>query len=81
MDDKAIVHECIRELLQRKGDTRGFSDTDDLFSSGRLASIDALEVVLMLENKYGLNFGDGFDRDQIDSVSGILGLIYAKRPA
>ena len=81
MDNQAIIHECLSNLLRRKGDTRAFSDTDALFSSGRLASIDALEVVLMLEENYGLDFGDGFDRDQIDSVSSILALICAKRPA
>jgi len=78
MDDRLVIREFIQNLLRKKGDTRRFSDTDSLFASGRLASVDTLEVVLLLEEKYGLDFSDGFDRDQVDSIDNVMALISAK---
>jgi acyl carrier protein len=78
MDDRLVVQKFIQDLLQKKGDTRKFCDTDLLFTSGRLSSADVLDVVLLLEEKYALDFSDGFDRDQIDSVENILELISGK---
>jgi acyl carrier protein len=75
MDDRLVIQKLIQDLLQKKGDTRKFSDTDLLFTSGRLSSADALDVVVVLEEKYSLDFSDSFDRDQIDSVANILALI------
>jgi acyl carrier protein len=81
MDDKALIQGFLSALLRKKRDMHDFSDTESLFASGRLASVDALDVVLLLEEKYGIDFSDGFDRDQIDSVDSILSLIRAGRPA
>jgi len=78
MDDRLVVQKFIQDLLQKKSDTRKFCDTDLLFTSGRLSSADVLDVVLLLEEKYALDFSDGFDRDQIDSVENILELISGK---
>ena len=75
MDDRLVIQKLIQDLLQKKGDARRFSDMDLLFTNGRLSSADALDVVVVLEEKYGLDFSEGFDRDQIDSVANILALI------
>jgi acyl carrier protein len=78
MDPKVFIREFIQKLLRDKGDTASVSDTASLFASGRLASIDALQLVVMLENTYGLDFSEGFDRDQLDTVVNIMDLIATK---
>ena len=79
MSERQAVQQLMQNLLRAKGDVRGFSDSDSLFSSGRLASVDALEVVVMLEQEYGIDFRDGFDRDELDSVDSIVNLIAGNR--
>lgn len=81
MTNRQNIQGLLQTLLQAKGDLRGFSDSEPLFSSGRLASVDALEVVVMLEQEYGIDFSDGFDRDDLDSVDTILNLIQSRRIA
>jgi acyl carrier protein len=81
VSDQQRVQQLIQNLLRAKGDLHGFSDSDSLFSSGRLASVDALEVVVMLEQEFGIDFSDGFDRDQLDSVDSIMDLIAGSRSA
>ena len=78
MSNRQPVRQLIETLLQTKGDFRAFSDSDPLFSSGRLASVDALEVVVMLEQDHGIDFSDGFNRDDLDSVNSILNLIESR---
>lgn len=77
--ERRAVQQLMQNLLRAKGDVRGFSDSDSLFSSGRLASVDALEVVVTLEQEYGIDFSDGFDRDELDSVDSIVNLIAGNR--
>jgi hypothetical protein len=46
-----------------------------LFLSGWLQSIDAVDVVVFLEEQWGLDFAEiGFDIAMIDSVNEILAL-------
>lgn len=78
MSNRQPVRQLIQTLLQTKGDFRAFSDSDPLFSNGRLASVDALEVVVMLEQDYGIDFSDGFNRDDLDSVDSIMNLIESR---
>lgn len=78
MPNRRAVQQLIQNLLKTKGDFRGFCDSDLLFSSGRLASVDALEVVVMLGQDYGIDFSDGFDRDALDSIDSIVNLIDSK---
>ena len=78
MSNRQNVQKLIHNLLQTKGDFRSFSDSDLLFSSGRLASVDALEVVVMLEQDYRIDFSDGFNRDDLDSIDSIMNLIQAR---
>ena len=57
------------ELLARRGDSQDFSDNSSLLVSGRLQSIDAVEIAVFLEDAFGINFAEtGFDQDTVDSV-------------
>lgn len=60
---------------------RGWSgvDSEQLIARGRLQSIDTLEVLLFLEEKYGIDFGEiGFDQNQVESIDNIMALIDGK---
>jgi acyl carrier protein len=51
-----------------------------LLLSGRLASVDAVDVVVFLEERFGVNFYEiGFDQTLIDSVNAIYTLILTVR--
>jgi acyl carrier protein len=73
MDDtRETIRQLLMRILQKNGDTRGFTDTDSLVLSGRFQSLDVLEVVVFLEERFGLDFSDGFDQSRLDSVEEIL---------
>lgn len=74
--DKLAIREFVQRLLVQKGDQQPFHDSDSLLLSGRLQSVDAVEVVVFLEERWGVDFSQiGFDQSQIDSVDAISTLI------
>jgi acyl carrier protein len=75
MNHQQEIRTFIEELLRKKGDLKPFDDAESLILGGRLESIDAVEIVMFLEGRFGVNFADiGFDQANIDSVELILGL-------
>jgi acyl carrier protein len=76
MDHKAAIHKFLQDLLAGKGDRRTFTDDDSLIFSGRLQSVDAVDVAVFLEENYGVDFAEmGFDQERLDTVNGIVSLI------
>jgi acyl carrier protein len=76
VDHRAEVRQFVQHLLAQKGDQRPFSDSDSLVLSGRLQSVDAVEIVIFLEEKWDIDFAEiGFDASQIDCVDAIDALI------
>ena len=76
MNDRNAVRGFIQALLQRNGDNAIFADNEQLITDGRLQSVDTLEVLLFLEEKYGPDFGEsGFDQNQVESIDNIMALI------
>jgi acyl carrier protein len=76
MNDSLVIREFLQTLLSRKGDQGAFLDNEQLIAGGRLQSIDTLEVVLFLEEKYGIDFAEnGFDQNEVGSIDNILALI------
>ena len=76
MDQKCKIREFLQQLLAQKGDRKPFADGDSLVTSGRLQSVDAVEIVVFLEEHWGIDFAQmGFDETQIDSVDAIEALI------
>ena len=74
MKEKAEIREFVQQILTNSGDNQPLVDQDSLLLSGRLQSIDAVEIVVFLEENFGIDFAQiGFDREKIDSVD----LIYA----
>jgi acyl carrier protein len=75
MKGKPDIHQFVQSLLINNGDGGSLADDDSLLLSGRLQSIDAVEIVLFLEENFGIDFAAiGFDKDQIDSVDAIYSL-------
>ena len=76
MTTKGVIHDFVAKLLLRNGDSNKLSSQDSLLLSGRLQSIDAVDIVVFLEEKFGIDFAEiGFDREQIDSVDAIYSLV------
>jgi acyl carrier protein len=76
MEQRSALRAFLTSLLRAKGDTQPFSDSDSLFLSGRLQSLDALELIIFLEDKYQFDFADHpFDQGQIDSVDQVMTLL------
>jgi acyl carrier protein len=72
MSEKDEIRNFVQDLLTRQDDRRPLADTDSLLMSGRLQSIDAVEIVLFLEERFGIDFAEiGFDREQLDSIDAI----------
>lgn len=66
----------LKKLLALRADRQPFSDQSSLFLSGRLGSVDAVEIVVLLEEKFGIDFTEtGFDQVQIDSIDAIQSLV------
>jgi acyl carrier protein len=75
MKGKEEIHKFVQELLTYGGDDQPLADSDSLLVSGRLQSIDAVEIVVFLEDKFGVDFAQiGFDKEQIDSIDAIYAL-------
>jgi acyl carrier protein len=64
-----------------KGDGAPLGDDDLLFTSGRLDSLDAIEIIMTIETDYGMNFSEiNFDLTRLDSITAIADLI-DRRPS
>ena len=76
MNQKLAIRDLVGNLLDKHGDRQPFSDSDSLLLSGRLQSLDALELIVFLEEQYGLDFADRpFDQTQIDSIDDVMTLL------
>jgi len=82
MIDRDAVRELVASLLRQKDDAGPFTDSDSLVLSGRLDSIDILQIVVFLEGRYGIDFAEQqFDQEDFDSIARILTLIELRAPA
>lgn len=76
MNRRLRIREFIEGLLARKEDTQPFSDVTSLLLSGRLQSVDAVDVAVFLETEFGVDFAAiGFDQEKIDTVDAIAALV------
>jgi acyl carrier protein len=76
MDTRLAIRQLIADLLRQKGDLEPFADSDSLLLSGWLQSLDALELIVFLEENYGIDFANRpFNQNIIDSVERVLELV------
>jgi acyl carrier protein len=70
------MRDYVIQRLRMKGDGAPLNDEDSLFSSGRLDSLDAVEIVMCIETEYGINFSEiNFDLTLLDSIAAITSLV------
>jgi len=69
------IRNFVQGLLARRRDKRPFADDSSLILSGRLSSVEAVEIGVFLEVNFGVDFAEiGFDQARIDTVELILSL-------
>jgi acyl carrier protein len=76
MNVRSQMRNYVMQRLRMKGDGAPLSDDDLLFSSGRLDSLDAIEIIMCIETEYGINFSEiNFDLTLLDSIAAITDLV------
>jgi acyl carrier protein len=81
MNAKDEIRQFVQKLLTENRDDQPLADDESLMLSGRLNSIDAVEIVMFLEEKFGVEFaGADFDREELDSVDAINALVESSGP-
>jgi acyl carrier protein len=76
ISEKQSLREFLKETLESHGDRKEFDDEESLFISGRLDSFSMMNLVMYLEQAFGLDFADlEFDVNLVDSVNEIEALV------
>ena len=79
---KQKLREHFKETLENHGDHRELADGESLFVSGRLDSFSMMNLVMYLEQAFGLDFSDlEFDVNLVDSANKIEALVDSKLAA
>jgi acyl carrier protein len=70
------MRKYVNQRLKMHGDLGPLNDEDLLFTSGRLDSLDAVEIIMTIEENYGINFSKiDFDLTLLDSVAAMADLV------
>lgn len=82
--DHAVQQELrafLGETLEKHGDRNPFAEGESLFLSGRLDSFSMMNLVMYLEERFGLDFSTlEFDVSLVDTFEGIIALVDAASP-
>jgi acyl carrier protein len=82
MNARIKLRDYVAERLRLIGDGGDFADSDSLFASGRLDSLNTVQMILFLEGEFAIDFGTlGFDVSQIDSIDAMMTLVAAEAPS
>lgn len=64
------------ELLEDQGVVRDFGDDESLITSGLLDSLAVIEIVVLLEKEFDMDFSSlSFDQNDFDSLEAITGFV------
>jgi len=76
MPEREKLRRFVKDLLIRKGDNEPFADDDSLLLTGRIDSLNVLEVVTFMETELKFNLSaDAFDPSCYDSIDSMVELI------
>ncbi|MFN7090922.1 MAG: phosphopantetheine-binding protein [Allorhizobium sp.] len=71
-DKIASIRARVQGLLEERGDRQPLLDTDSLFFSGRLDSLAATHLMMLLEETFGIDLAAAdFDVTRLDSLAEI----------
>jgi acyl carrier protein len=77
--EKQQIRDFIDQALASQADRGAYADDEALFSSGRLDSFTMMNLVMYLEQTFGIDFSStGFDIDLVDSIVAIESLVDAQ---
>jgi acyl carrier protein len=83
MNAKDTLRSYVAGILEKKGGAADFGDEEPLLASGRLESLDVVEILGFMEATFGLDLGDrGFhpsDFDTLDAMSALAETSAARR--
>lgn len=69
---KQKLRDFLLESLEKHGDKNPLTDSESIFVSGRLDSFATMNLVMFLEENFGIDFSDfEFDVSLLDSVDAI----------
>ncbi|MFN2426776.1 MAG: acyl carrier protein [Candidatus Binatia bacterium] len=70
------VRSIVARTLAEAGDEKPFGNSDSLLVSGRLSSLDVVDILSALEAAFGLEIdADDFDPIRFDTVDSIVELL------
>lgn len=73
------LRDFLVDVLAQHGDHGELSDCDSIFVSGRLDSFSMMNLVMFLEEAFGINFSDNeFDIELLDSVDKLSAFVDSK---
>ena len=81
MSDVMTQRETVREYVQKvlrenKDDTAAISDSESLVLSGRLSSLDIVDVLTFLEEQFGFEIDpNDFDQAKFDTIDSIVEMV------
>lgn len=79
---KQKLRDFFRDSLNKHGDHDDLADDESAFLSGRLDSFTMMNLVMFLEETFGIVFSDlEFDVERVDSVNEIEAFINSKLAA
>ena len=74
--EKQNLRGFLKKTLEQHGDHANFADGESLFVSGRLDSFSMMNLVMYLEEAFGLDFSEfEFDVSLVDSTNDIEALV------
>ena len=77
---KQQLRDFLVDTLQKHGDRTPLADSDLLFTSGRLDSFSTMNLVMFLEESFGIDFSDfEFDVSVLDSVDLIEAFVDSRK--
>jgi acyl carrier protein len=74
------VRRIVQDALHSRGANPQVGDRDSLFATGLLDSLAAINLILVLERDFGVDFASlSFDAAMIDTIADIAALADSKR--
>jgi acyl carrier protein len=79
MTPREEVRAYVKKMLaENKDDTAPVADGESLILSGRLSSLDVVDVLTFLEGKFDFQMDpNDFDQSKFDSIDSIVGMLEA----
>lgn len=79
---RQALRDFLADALAKHGDRQPLRDEESIFLSGRLDSFSMMNLVMFLEERFGIRFADDeFDVSLLDSVNDLVAFVERKQGA